>query len=666
VRVYEFNGAMFNSGDLPPANGPISCGATAADPVDCATGIFLHRGTDLFLPDTIPISLTRTYNSGDKDFRSIGIGTSLPYDMFLHTDNPYQEVDLILPDGGRVHYKRVAPGNTWRGTWEHTSSPTIFYKSIIYSTGGAVLGFGGWELKLRDGTKLQFPQYGRLAAIEDRFGNRLTIDRDGNRIRQITSPNGRWIRLTYRDDDFGDSEVIAKDDSGRSVHYTIDPDQHLTKVVDAAGGTSSYTYDEDGRMRTVENPRRIVAVTNDYDSEGRVLKQTLPDDSTWQFDYTTDTDDHISETVVTNPRGIQRRLTFNASGYPLTDTAAFGKKEEQTTSYVLDPASNRMTQVTDQLGRTTSLGYDDRGNLNSLTRLLGTPNPQEFRITYDTQFNQPTSITDPLEHTTTISYDTNGALRAITDPLNRTTNIVADAAGRPKEITDPLGNTTKLTYDGADLVAVTDPLGHTQRRWVDPAGRPIYAIDADGNATITRFDALNRPTSIIDALGNSTIIGYDPNGNRTSVTDARGATTTFTYDERDQLASFTDSLGKTQTYDYDANSNLTKLVSRRGKTTIITPDVLDRSTLIRYGVAGESEESSSEFTYDDGNRLTKIVDSAAGTTTFTPDDLDRLLTTTSPQGTVAYTYDHADRRKTMTVAGQPEITYDYNDANQVE
>ena len=42
----------------------------------------------------------------------------------------------------------------------------------------------------------------------------------------------------------------------------------------------------------------------------------------------------VTQTDVTDPRGTVRRVTFNAAGYPLTDTRAYGQPEAQTTTYV--------------------------------------------------------------------------------------------------------------------------------------------------------------------------------------------------------------------------------------------------------------------------------------------------------------------------------------------
>jgi YD repeat-containing protein len=62
--------------------------------------------------------------------------------------------------------------------------------------------------------------------------------------------------------------------------------------------------------------------------------------------------------------------------------------------------------------------------------------------------------------------------------------------------------------------------------------------------------------------------------------------------------------------------------------------------------------------------MTQITDSQSGTITRTYDLLDRLIQETTPQGSISYTYDAAGRRTSMTVAGQPTVTYTY-DANRL-
>jgi RHS repeat-associated protein len=70
--------------------------------------------------------------------------------------------------------------------------------------------------------------------------------------------------------------------------------------------------------------------------------------------------------------------------------------------------------------------------------------------------------------------------------------------------------------------------------------------------------------------------------------------------------------------------------------------------------------------YDKGNRVTEIADSANGTITRTYDELDNITSETTPNGSVRYTYYPDGRRKTMSVAGQPTLTYTYTSRNLLE
>ena len=70
-------------------------------------------------------------------------------------------------------------------------------------------------------------------------------------------------------------------------------------------------------------------------------------------------------------------------------------------------------------------------------------------------------------------------------------------------------------------------------------------------------------------------------------------------------------------------------------------------------------------TFDGGNRLTNIVDSVSGSIARNLDGLDNLLSEATPQGTVSYTYRADGRRQTMTVPGQPEISYGYDNAGHL-
>ena len=74
------------------------------------TGLFVYTHCDLALSDTWRLKLTRSFRHNDTRSRPFGIGMTQDYEMFIWSALQFQEMDLILPDGGRVHYVRTSPG----------------------------------------------------------------------------------------------------------------------------------------------------------------------------------------------------------------------------------------------------------------------------------------------------------------------------------------------------------------------------------------------------------------------------------------------------------------------------------------------------------------------------------------------------------------------------
>jgi len=660
VGIYDFTGAMINGEWTPPQTGSAPPPPKDGDPVDLATGLFVLERTDLYVPDIIPLALTRTYRQNDSQSRPFGIGSSHPYAMFLWSAQQYQEADLILPDGARIHFVRTSPGTGIAdAVFENASSPTRFYKSIITWNGN------GWDLRLNNGLTYVFGNEAPLQAIRDRFGNKVTLTWShtnafgaGYRnILKVTASSGRFIAFTY---DGTNRITQATDNIGRIVSYQYDAGGRLWKVTNPLNGVTEYTYDSSHRMLTLTDARGIVYLTNEYDANGRVTLQTQADDSVFDFAYTVDGAGKITQTDVTNPRGYVDRWSFNSSGYTTSLVEAVGTAVERTTTFTRQSGSHFLTRVTDDLNRETAYGFDAKGNMTSISRLDGTADEVTSTFTYESTFNQLTSITDPLDHTTTLAYDSLGRLITITDPLNHQTSLTYNALGLPLTVTNSLNKTTHFGYDLTDLTSITDPLGRTITRFVDPIGRLVRATNSLGQSSTYSYDALSRVTSAADAIGGTTSFTYDANSNVLTRTDAKNHTTTYTYDDMDRMTTRTDPLARQTVYTYNATGHIATVTDRKEQSTTYVYDALDRLTLATY-----DDESTTEYTYDSGDRLTEVDDSVAGVITRDWDDLDKMTAEVSPEGSVAYTYDDAGRRATMLVDGEDAVSYSYDAGNRV-
>jgi RHS repeat-associated protein len=659
VAIYDFTGAMINGDWTPPWDWPLFKGWRMGDPVDLATGLFVMEKTDLYLPDVIPLALTRTYRQGDSQSRPFGIGSSHPFAMFLWSAQQYQEADLILPDTSRIHFVRTSAGTgVADAVFEHTSSPSRFYKSVITWNGN------GWDLRLKDGLTYVFGNEAPLQSIRDRFGNKVTLTWSNanmfgagyNKILKVTASSGRFFEFTY---DGSNRITQAKDNIGRTVGYQYDASGRLWKVTDPVSGVTEYTYDTSHRMLTIKDARGIVYLTNEYDANGRVTLQTQADDTTFDFAYTVNAG-KVTQADLTNPRGYTDRWVFNADGHVTSHVEAVGTAVERTTTFTRQSGSNFVTRVIDELDRETAYTYDTAGNLTSISRLDGTADEVTTTFSYESTYQQLASITDPLDHTTTFAYDSLGRLVSITDPLNHATTMTYNALGLPLTITNALNKTTQLAYDVTDLVSITDPLGRTTTRFLDPAGRTIRVTNPLAQSRLSEYDAANRVTRVVDALAGETEFTYDANGNLLTVTDARNNTTTYTYNDMDRVATRTDPLDREEAYAYDENGNLAQVIDRKAQETAYSYDALDRMTSVTY-----DDASTTAYTYDAGDRLTEVDDSIAGVITREWDGLDRLVEEDTPEGLVSYTYDDANRRASMTVDGQSAVSYTYDNADRL-
>jgi YD repeat-containing protein len=159
------------------------------------------------------------------------------------------------------------------------------------------------------------------------------------------------------------------------VGYVYDTSGRLSTVTDANSGVTTFTYDTQNRMLTIQDPRLITYLTNQYDAAGRVMKQTNVDTGTWLFSWTPTTNvsqSHfysfgggggagtvitqsgcwsssginrsdpecqegylplVAQVDVTDPRGFVRRVVLGSTGYITSDTYALGQPEQQTFTY---------------------------------------------------------------------------------------------------------------------------------------------------------------------------------------------------------------------------------------------------------------------------------------------------------------------------------------------
>jgi len=285
---------------------------------DLKLGLFVQRQMDFYIDEPFPLVLARMYRPQDKWSRAFGIGTNHSLDIFLVGDaEKFSFIDLILEDGGRVHYKRVSAGTGHRNaefvTDEGSDSP--FSASRLRWNGN------GWDLDRRDAWTFVFPASARatkgeqaaLIGIHDSSGHSFRMVRDASgHLLNVATPKGNLVDFEY---DSADRVTRAKDNHGRSVIYKYDPSGRLVYVEDSSGRVVRYSYDSNDQMLTVQDGPGHVLLTNEYDKEGNLIHQTLADGRVLSYRYIRGTGDALVETEFTDPQGCVSRFHYGPWGY---------------------------------------------------------------------------------------------------------------------------------------------------------------------------------------------------------------------------------------------------------------------------------------------------------------------------------------------------------------
>src|SRR5574341_1350700 len=496
--------------------------AVAGLGVDVTSGVYTHRLPLFRQAGVPPLDLGIVYRSASASTGWFGNGTK-------------PDVDIILGTWGAGVYKIVLPNNyhlTLSLGTPYTGDP-VFYGAVLTNPGSPY----PWKFTHKDGTVWWFDDWsGYLQAIDDRNGNRLTLTREATwgGLKTLALPDGRTLFVDSQSGPGIQAISAALDQAYRfTIVGTPDGKYELRTIADPLGQQTTFTYDSNHNLLTWTNPRCITLLTNQYDANQRVTRQTLADGAVWQYAYTV-AGGIVTQTVVTDPRGNPTTYAISPTGYITAVTNALG----QTTTFTRG-GGNAITQVVDPLGRTTVLGYGANLNVTSVTRYLDPPTntqPVTWAFTYGVN-SQLSSVTDPLGHTTTYGLDAKGNLTTTTDPLNHSTTITRNALGQPTTLTDPLNNATTIGYNSFNLPAsTTDPLGNITSQTYDLLGRQITQTDPRGFTSRFSYDLLNRPTSTADPLGAGVRLEYDPNGNVTKVTDALNNAITYTYNNMDRMS----------------------------------------------------------------------------------------------------------------------------------
>ncbi|MEQ1828603.1 MAG: RHS repeat-associated core domain-containing protein, partial [Pirellula sp.] len=347
---------------------------------------------------------------------------------------------------------------------------------------------------------------GNLTTVTD--GAEITtytynLGTDGDRLKRITYPNGRYLDYTY--DSFGrrtqmvDQDGFATkyeyDTAGRLyrlrdsadtilVTYTYDTAGRLSRIDKGNGTFTTYEYDPAGQILSLKNWRNATALNSKfdytYDSRGRRISMTTLDGS-WTYGY--DGTGQLTRAIF---------ASLNTANIP-----------NQNLQYFYDAVGNRTKTI---LNGVTTLYTINNLNQYASVGGVGQTYDADGNLTFDgavgyvfDQQNRLIQVVGP-EGVTVYVYDTFGNRTSRIVNGSRTESIVDIASvGEIAAVFDSSSVRISQYFHGLGLSAV---------RQTD---ENIYTFDFDGNGNVV---------GIRNGMGGVvTSSAYDPFGSSIHVTN---------------------------------------------------------------------------------------------------------------------------------------------------
>ncbi len=465
---------------------------------------------------------------------------------------------------------------------------------------------------------------------------------------------------------------LPADNTYQDTTKSYDLQGRLIKVVDPRQGTTSYVYDEAGRLiketlaASTTNERVAYTRYNAFGEVTHMLRGEAANQLTSGM-----TADQVEQ--VYNEYAI--KTFYDAAGRKTQVMSA----AEQLTTFYYDKAG-RLTHQINAEGNVVETGYSLFGEVISSTQysksLAATATDLATGTTAPSALANAVGVGKNLkggELTTTFS----SLVTAIKDATrDRIEKLEYDKLGKVSKKTDGLSNSITSVYNlYGELEQQTQQvtLGTTKTTL-----QSSYAYSKRGELKSTILDSTG--------LKNTTLKQYDAYGRVITETDANGNVTRFDYSQDQgrtiQVTSADQGVTKT-TYDawgrqliVNRNNNLASYTyNDQAKTlTVKSPEGLQ--TITQYNEFGDvvqvtqANQGKSTYLYNDNGQKTKETNAVGATTNYVYDKKTGLLSESTDAVGVktSYYYDNANRVisqiVTLSATESQETSYSYDGLGQ--
>ncbi len=602
------------------------------DPIMLHNGEVLHVERALKVPGRgIDFEFVRTYRSRIEYDGPMGYNWDHSFNKrLLRVDAAYCEEHPLdaccagveweeKPEGyaacyirfdGRARYDAY----TYHDEGGYFEAPLGFFDRLRVQPDGSVV------IRDREGLVHRYGADGFCTAIEDRFGNRIALEYEGEgaekRLSRVIDTLGRAIAFRYADGRL----VEVEDFSGRRVQFAYDASHNLIEAREPAtpaapsGATMTYAYSsgfsEDKEMLN----HNLLSITDALGQTFTVFAYSFTDRVVWHrfgeeaftiqstmmgawpvCETQEEVDRVASRTRLTDRNGNERLFEYNCQGNALavhafTRGLRDGDPEAYVTRYTYD-LNGQMTSEQRPAGNRVETTYQamesgdptvDRLFAANAVRVRRVPDAARGGDVIETERRfEPLAMqvlsetTDGVTKTWWYAYQEGASLAQLGAAMDISSNtaavIFADL---------PLGQ-GDLNGDGqvdsiqASLVRLDEPIAHDRNGQAQEAhllfahnehGQMTRKTDPTGLVTAYAYyasgDSRGYPeTQLVDPDGLSlrTHYAYDSVGNQTQVVDAAGSVLQQEYDAMGHPIETVDPTGAVTKRSYDAEGNLVRI-----------------------------------------------------------------------------------------------------------
>jgi RHS repeat-associated protein len=658
---------------------PFTC--TNGCPVSMVTGEELLTLTDAVLDGVLPFEFTRLYRSSAAEI-DVGLGFGWSHSLAHRLEFEGDFVVWVDHENRRTRFP--LPSSERPAIHNSLSRAAIFLgdepEELILALAG-------------DTARFYHFRAGRLTAISDAYGNRLTVQRDrSDRVQRLDNGAGRSLLLRYdRAQLLGVDYQVFRDGAWSTeqalVSYRYDAYRHLIEASNAVGDSERYDYDD----AHVILQRQLAGGASffwEWERSGKAARcvrhwasfsqmntrYVWADDGSVAVHYV----DGTEETYVHDERARLVRKVEADGG-------------EQLKAY---DSSGRLIAEQDALGTVTEYRYDEVGRLIALIPPDDAPTSYEYRngflhkrtrgdavwIYRRNAEGDVTEAVDPDGQVTHYYYDTRGQLLSIRYPDSSRHRLVWNALGQLTEETLPDGGVRRFSYDALGRRTTTaDEHGAVTRQHWDAVGRLIQTTFPTGSTRAYSYGAYGQVTAERDELGRITRYEYDddlhlvsrrinPDGTRvqyrydhaqlllTEIENESGEKYRLDYTPTGLIRQESGFDGRRTAYAYDLNGHLLeKTEFGDDGSQLVTAYARDAAGRLLIKTLPDGIKVT--YQYDRLGRLIGVDDGQNHPLAFEYDRQDRLITEHQGWGTLRYRYDACGQLKRMRLPDNSVLDY---------